>query len=239
MEDPHLTRHTAITRAALERSVVGPLAGPGVYPEAFLGAYGRWLKAQKAGGRAPICEFTIDRCLAEEKRPPTVRQPNHALHPIGTGGFAGAAGRARSLGGLWSPELHAQLSHDAARRQIARHGSTGHWAPRPCLRNSGASARREAPGRLHARGGKARTARFQFGPAQASACRRSSATFTRRIQTCRRGQPDRAIGMESSCSIWTGGWSKYGPRGNRNSDLHFQSSTKPSSMRFVSGGSNP
>jgi uncharacterized protein DUF5086 len=59
----HVAPHVAITTAALERSVVAPLTRGAVYPETFDAAYRKWQEARSAGGRAPVCDSTIDECL--------------------------------------------------------------------------------------------------------------------------------------------------------------------------------
>jgi hypothetical protein len=59
----HVAPHLAITTAALQRSVLGPLTRGSVYPETFDGAYAAWKKARDAGGPAPICESSVLECL--------------------------------------------------------------------------------------------------------------------------------------------------------------------------------
>jgi len=59
----HLAPHMAITRAALERSVVKPLKTGAVYPESFDSAFQVWLADERAGKHPSVCESSVDRCL--------------------------------------------------------------------------------------------------------------------------------------------------------------------------------
>lgn len=66
----HLAPHMAITRGALERSVVKPLKSGAVYPESFDSAYQVWLRDERAGKHPFICGSTVDQCLKREGASP-------------------------------------------------------------------------------------------------------------------------------------------------------------------------
>lgn len=56
-------RHMAVTKAALERSVVRPLTRGAVYPEPFDSAYAAW-RAENAGEGGAVCATSVAECLA-------------------------------------------------------------------------------------------------------------------------------------------------------------------------------
>ena len=66
----HVAPHLAITRAALERSVVKPLKSGAVYPESFDSAYQVWLRDERAGKHPFVCGSSVDQCLKREGASP-------------------------------------------------------------------------------------------------------------------------------------------------------------------------
>lgn len=63
----HIQPHMAVTKAALERSVLRPLTRGAVYPESFDAAYEAW-RAQDDGAGGTVCSTTVTACLASGAR---------------------------------------------------------------------------------------------------------------------------------------------------------------------------
>jgi len=57
-----LAPHMAITKAALERSVVAPLERGAVYPEAYDDAYAGW-RRENGGRGGAVCRSSVSECL--------------------------------------------------------------------------------------------------------------------------------------------------------------------------------
>jgi hypothetical protein len=74
----------AVTRAALQASVIRPIRRDEPYPEHFHQAMRRWLKLREAG-EATLCATTVTECLSDgERRPNNELQrarPAQAMEP--------------------------------------------------------------------------------------------------------------------------------------------------------------
>lgn len=58
----HLVPHMAISKEALEKSIINPLKKGGVYPETYENAYSKWLKENNDKGGA-TCKTSILECM--------------------------------------------------------------------------------------------------------------------------------------------------------------------------------
>ena len=58
----HLVPHMAITKEALEKSIIKPLNKGGVYPETYENAYSKWVKENNGKGGV-ICKTSILECM--------------------------------------------------------------------------------------------------------------------------------------------------------------------------------